>query len=47
MLQALRDNRGKPSTPLRVVAALVVLGMLMLAAPVLVPLLRWASDALL
>lgn len=47
MLPALRDNRGQPSAPLRVLAALVVLGMLTLAAPVLVPVLRWASDTLL
>jgi hypothetical protein len=47
VLPALRDQRGKPSTPLRLVAALVVLGMLTLAAPVLIPLMRWASDALL
>jgi hypothetical protein len=47
VLPALRDQRGKPSTPLRLVAALVVLGMLTLAAPVLIPVMRWASDALL
>ena len=47
MLPALRDHRGKPSAPLRLLAALVVVGMLALAAPVLVPVLRWASDALL
>lgn len=47
MLPALRDQRGKPSASLRLVAALVALGLLTLAAPVLVPLLRWASGALL
>ena len=47
MLPALRDHRGKPAAPLRLLAALVVLGMLALAAPVIVPLLRWASGALL
>jgi hypothetical protein len=47
VLPALRDHRGKPSAPLRLVAALVALGLLTLAAPVLVPLLRWASEALL
>lgn len=45
MLPALRDKRGKPAVPLRILAALVVVGMLMLAAPVLEPLvapvLRW------
>ncbi len=44
MLPALRDSRGKPAAPLRLLAALVVLGLLLLAAPVLVPLVRWASD---
>ena len=47
MLPALRDARGKPAAPLRLLAVLIVLGMLTLAAPVLVPLLRWASAALL
>jgi hypothetical protein len=47
VLPALRDNRGKPSAPLRLVAALVVIGLLALAAPVVVPLVRWASGALL
>jgi hypothetical protein len=47
VLPALRDQRGKPSAPLRLVAALVVVGLLALAAPVLIPLLRWASGALL
>ena len=47
MLPALRDRRGKPAAPLRLLAVLVVLGMLLIAAPVLVPLLRWASDLFL
>jgi hypothetical protein len=46
VLPALRDSRGKPAAPLRLLAVLVVLGLLVLAAPVLVPVLRWASDAL-
>jgi len=41
MLPALRDQRGRPAAPMRLLAVLVVLGMLVLAAPVLVPLLRW------
>ncbi len=44
MLPALRDQRGKPAAPMRLLAVLVVLGMLVLAAPVLVPMLRWATD---
>ena len=44
MLPALRDRRGKPAAPLRLLAVLVVLGMLLIAAPVLVPVLTWAAD---
>ena len=47
MLPALRDARGKPAAPLRLIAVLVALGLLLLAAPVLIPVLRWATDALL
>jgi len=47
MLPALRDNRGKPAAPLRVLAVLVLLGLLLIAAPVLVPLLSWAADLIL
>lgn len=42
VLPALRDHRGKPAAPLRLLAALVVVGMLMLAAPALIPVVRWA-----
>jgi hypothetical protein len=44
VLPPLRDHRGKPAAPLRLLAVLVVLGMLLLAAPVLVPVVRWATD---
>lgn len=47
MLPSLRDSRGKPAGPLRLLAALVAVGLLMLAAPVLVPLVQWVSGALL
>ncbi len=46
MLPALRNPRGKPAAPLRVLALLVLVGMLMIAAPVLIPVLRWASSLL-
>jgi hypothetical protein len=46
MLPALRDQRGKPAAPLRLLAVLVALGMLVLAAPVLVPMIRWVTDLL-
>jgi hypothetical protein len=39
----LRDHRGKPAAPLRLLAVLVVVGMVVIAAPVLVPVIRWAS----
>jgi hypothetical protein len=44
MLSLLRDHRGRPSATVRLLAALVVLGMLLLAAPALMPVLRWAGD---
>jgi len=44
MLPALRDRRGKPAAPIRLLAVLVVLGMILIAAPVLVPVVRWAAD---
>ena len=44
MLPALRDQRGKPAAPLRLLAVLVVVGMLVLTALVLIPMLRWATD---
>lgn len=44
MLPALRDHTGKPAAPLRLLAALVALGLLMLAAPALIPVVRWAID---
>lgn len=47
MLPGLRDERGKPAGPLRLVAALVVLGMLALAAPAVVPVVRWVVGLVL
>jgi hypothetical protein len=44
MLALLRDARGRPSLAVRALAVAVVLGMLVLAAPALVPVLRWASS---
>ena len=46
VLPALRDHRGKPAGPLRLLAVLVLVGMLMIAAPVLIPVLQWASSLL-
>jgi hypothetical protein len=46
VLRALRDQRGNPAAPVRLLAALVVLGMLALVAPAVIPLLRLAAGAL-
>ena len=43
MLPALRDPGGKPAVPIRLLAVLVVLGMILIAAPILVPVVRWAT----
>lgn len=47
VLQLLRDDRGKPSLTVRLLAGIVVVGMLAIAAPALVAVLRWASDLFL
>ena len=42
MLGRLQDRRGEPNLRVRVLAALVILGLLLLTAPlVLGPLVRW------
>ena len=42
MLGRLQDRRGEPRTRVRVLAALVIAGMVLLTAPlVLVPVVRW------
>jgi hypothetical protein len=47
MLPALRDPRGKPSLEVRLLAGLVVLGMVVLTAPlVVVPAIRWLVTVL-
>lgn len=45
MLPALRDNSGKPAGPIRLLAALVLLGMIGLSTPVVVPLVRLVMSA--
>lgn len=47
MLPLLRDDRGRPSLTVRLLAGAVVLGMLSIAAPALVAALRWASELVL
>jgi hypothetical protein len=46
MLPLLRDPRGRPTVTVRLLAAAVLLGMLLIAAPALVPVVRWATAAL-
>jgi hypothetical protein len=40
----MRDPDGGPTVRVRLLALLLALGMLLLAAPALVPLLRWLAD---
>jgi hypothetical protein len=43
MLSRLQDRRGEPSLRTRALAALVIVGMLVLTAPiVMIPLISWA-----
>ncbi|MBA3742073.1 hypothetical protein [Sporichthya sp.] len=42
MLRTLRASNGRPAFRTRVVALLLALGMLVGAAPLLIPLTRWA-----
>ena len=42
MLRTLRADNGRPAFRTRVVALLLALGMLLAAAPLLIPLTRWA-----
>lgn len=44
MLPALRDRRGRPAAPMRLLALLVAVGMLALAAPALVVLANSILD---
>jgi hypothetical protein len=45
VLRSLRAPDGGPALHVRLIAAVIVLGMTVLAAPVVVPLLRWLVDA--
>jgi hypothetical protein len=47
VLRSLRDPSGRPALRMRAIAALTLLGLLVLSAPlVLVPLLGWLVDLL-
>jgi hypothetical protein len=45
MLGKLQDRRGEPNLRVRVMAALVIFGLLLLSAPiVVVPIVRWLLE---
>jgi len=46
MLSKMRAPDGSPALGLRVLAALVALGLLLVTAPLLVPVLAWLFNAL-
>jgi hypothetical protein len=47
MLGRLQDTRGEPRLRVRVLAALVILGLLLLTAPlILVPVIDWLTNQL-
>jgi hypothetical protein len=46
MLSGLRNARGGPAMKVRVLAGLVVLGLLTFSVPALFPVLRWAAGLL-
>lgn len=46
MLRQMRDATGGPNVRIRLLALAVAIGLLLLSAPMLIPVLRWALDAL-
>jgi len=40
----LRDPRGRPALHTRLLAALVVLGLVAISAPAVIPVLHWAIE---
>jgi hypothetical protein len=47
MLRMMRAPDGRPAFGVRVLAALVALGLLLITAPLLVPVLAWLIDAVM
>jgi hypothetical protein len=47
MLATLRNPEGGPALRVRVLAVLVILGMIALSAPVVIPMVRWVFGALI
>lgn len=44
MLRRMRDETGGPNIKTRLVALLAAVGLLVVTAPVVVPLVRWIAD---
>jgi hypothetical protein len=44
MLRSLRDETGKPNVKTRLVALVAAIGLVVVAAPAVVPLVRWIAD---
>lgn len=44
VLRNLRDEDGRPTARVRLIALLAAAGLVALSAPVVVPLLRWIAD---
>ncbi|HZY28872.1 MAG: hypothetical protein ACRDVO_00345 [Jiangellaceae bacterium] len=44
MLRKMRDPTGGPTVRVRLVALLAAAGLLVVTAPVVVPLVRWVAD---
>jgi hypothetical protein len=43
VLRHLRDSTGRPSTRVRVIALLAVVGLIALTAPAIIPVVRWLA----
>jgi hypothetical protein len=44
MLRRMRDETGEPNIKTRLVALLAAVGLLVVTAPVVVPLVQWIAD---
>jgi len=44
MLRGMRDHTGGPNTKVRLVALLAAVGLLVVSAPAVLPLVRWIAD---
>ena len=44
VLRSMRDESGGPNVKTRLVALLAAIGLLVVAAPAIIPLVRWIAD---